>query len=58
MIKSLLSLIVKPSIIEKSKTATDMKNINLPSEENLPPIKDVEMGFGVKNKLKDLIKRR
>ena len=35
-----------------------MKNINLPSEENLLPIKDVEMGFGVKNKLKDLIKRR
>ena len=35
-----------------------MENINLPSEENLLLIKDVEMGFGVKNKLKDLIKRR
>ena len=31
VIKSLLSLIVKPSIIEKSKTATDSKNINLSS---------------------------
>ena len=57
MIKSLLSLIVKPSIIEKSKTALDLKNINFSSEENLLPIKDVEMGFGVKNELKELIKK-
>ena len=52
----ILSLIVKP-ITEKSKTATDLKNINLSSEENLLSIKDVEMGFGVKNKLKELIKK-
>ena len=52
----ILSLIVKP-ITEKSKTATDLKNINLSSEENLLPIKDVGMGFGVKNKLKELIKK-
>ena len=57
VIKSLLSLIVKPSIIEKSKIATDLKNINLSSEENLLPIKDVEMGFEAKNKLKELIKK-
>ena len=55
--KSLLSFIVKPSIIEEFKTATDLKNINLSSEENLLSIKDVEMGFGVKNKLKELIKK-
>ena len=55
VIKSLLSLIVKPSIIEKSKIATDLKNINLSSEENLLPIKDVEMGF--ENELKELIKK-
>ena len=54
--KSLLSLIVKPSIVEKSKTATYLKNINLSSEKNLLPIKDVEMGVGVKNELKELIK--
>ena len=41
-----------------SKTATDLKNINLWNEGNLLPIKDVEMGFGVKNELKELIKRR
>ena len=29
VIKSLLSLIIKSSVIEKSKTATDLKNINL-----------------------------
>ena len=52
----ILSLIVKP-ITEKPKTATDLKNINLSSEENLLSIKDVEMGFGVKNKLKELIKK-
>ena len=57
MIKSLLSLIVKPSIIEKSKTATDLKNINLSSEENLLLIKDVKLGFGVKNELNELIKK-
>ena len=55
VIKSLLSLIVKPSIIEKSKIETDLKNINLSSEENLLPIKDVEMGF--ENELKELIKK-
>ena len=32
VIKSLLSLIVKPSIIEKSKSATDLKNVNLSSK--------------------------
>ena len=44
-------------IVEKSKTATDLKNISISSEENLLPIKDVEMGFGAKNKLKELIKK-
>ena len=57
VIKSLLSLILKPSIIEKSKAASDLKNINLSSEENLLLIKDVEMGFGVKNELTELIKK-
>ena len=48
VIKSLLSLIVKP-IIEKFSTATGLKNINLSSEENLLQLKkDVEMGFGMK----------
>ena len=44
-------------IVEKSKTATDLKNISISSEENLLPIKHVEMGFGAKNKLKELIKK-
>ena len=44
-------------IVEKSKTATDLKNISISSEKNLLPIKDVEMGFGAKNKLKELIKK-
>ena len=56
VIKSLFSLIVKPSIIVKSKTATDMKN-NLSSEENLLPTRDVEMGFGAKKVWKELIKK-
>ena len=33
------------------------KNISLSNEENLLPIKDVEMGFGVKKELKELIKK-
>ena len=49
VIKSLLSLIVKPSIIEKFNTATGLENINLSSEENLLQLKkDVQMGFGMK----------
>ena len=56
VIKSLLSLIVKPSIIVKSKTATDLKN-NLSSEENLLPTRDVEIGFGAKKVWKELIKK-
>ena len=56
VIKSLLSLIVKPSIIVKSKTATDLKN-NLSSEENLLPTRDAEMGFGAKKVWKELIKK-
>ena len=56
VIKSLLSVIVKP-IIQDSKNATNLKNISLSNEENLLPIKDVEMGFGVKKELKELIKK-
>ena len=46
VIKSLLSFIVKTPIIEKSKTATNLKNIDLSSEDNLLPIKEVEIGLG------------
>ena len=52
MIKSLLTLIAKPSIIENSKNANNLKNNNLSSEENLLPIKDVEIRFGVKELIK------
>ena len=56
--KSLLSFIVKPSIIEEFKTATDLKNINLSSEENLLPIKDVEMRFGGEEQIKEVDTKR
>ena len=46
VIKSLLSFIVKTPIIEKSKTAANLKNIDLSSEDNLLPIKEVEIGLG------------
>ena len=45
VVNSLLSLIVKPKI-EKSRSETDFKNINLSSEENLLPIKDAGVGLG------------
>ena len=57
VIKSLLTLIAKPSIIENSKNANNLKNNNLSSEENLLPIKDVEIRFGVKKEIKELIKK-
>ena len=56
MIKSSLSLVLKP-ITKKSKTATDLKNIDISNEENLPPFKDVETGFGAKKVLKEFIKK-
>ena len=57
VITSLLTLIAKPSIIENSKNANNLKNNNLSSEENLLPIKDVEIRFGVKKEIKELIKK-
>ena len=56
VIKSSLSLVLKP-ITKKSKTATDLKYIDLSNEENLPPFKDVETGFGAKKVLKEFIKK-
>ena len=57
VIKSLLLLIVKPSIIGKSNTAIHSKNIDLSREGNLLLIKDVEMGFRDKKVPKVLIKK-
>ena len=50
--KSLLLLIVKPSIIEKFRTATDLKKINLSSEESLFSLRYVEIGFEIMKELK------
>ena len=55
--KSLLLLIVKPSIIEKFRTATDLKKINLSSEESLFSLRYVEIGFEIMKELKELIKK-
>ena len=58
MVKSLLSLIVKPFITKKSKTLTDLKNIDLSSDESLRPIKKMlKWGFWVKKELKKLIRK-
>ena len=58
MVKSLLSLIVKPFITKKSKTLTDLKNIDLSSDESLRPIKKMlKWGFWAKKELKKLIRK-
>ena len=58
MVKSLLSLIVKPFISKKSKTATNLKNIDLSSDESLRPIKKMlKLGFWVKKESKKLIRK-
>ena len=58
VVKSLLSLIVKPFITEKSETATDLKNIDLSSDESLRPIKkDAKMGFLGKERIKEVDKK-
>ena len=55
--KSLFLLIVKPSIIEKFRTATDSKKINLSSEESLFSLRYVEIEFEIMKELKELIKK-
>ena len=57
MVPFIYSEVKSVIIMEKSKTATDLKNINISSGENLLLIKDAEMGFGVKNGLNELIKK-
>ena len=58
VLKSLLSLTVKPFITKKSKTATDLKNIDLSSDESLRPIKkDAKMGFWGKERIKEVDKK-
>ena len=58
LVKLLLSLIVKPFITEKSKTATDLKNIDLSSDESLRPIKKMlKWDFWVKKESKKLIRK-
>ena len=58
VVKSLLSLIVKPFISKKSKTATDLKNIDLSSDESLRPIKkDAKIGFLGKERIKEVDKK-
>lgn len=41
-------MIVKPNVSDKCKTSLQMASTDLDLEENLLPLSDVELGFGVK----------
>lgn len=54
LIKNILQLVVKPVILDKCKTGMQMSSIDLDKNENLLPLTEIELGFGVKNIIKDL----
>ena len=49
LIKGLLQLIDKPDVLSKANTGVQMSKIDLTKNENLLPLKDIELGFGVKD---------
>ena len=54
LVKGLLQLITKADVLSKSKTGVQMSKIDLKKEENLLPLKEIELGFGVKDILKTM----
>ena len=50
LIKGLLQLIVKPDVLSKAKAGVQMSKIDLTKNENLLPLKDIELGCGVKDR--------
>ena len=63
IIKSLMELILKPLILEKCKSPTSFKTLDLPKEENLLLNHEIELGFAVKDllnklKVKDIVSGR
>ena len=54
LFKSLLKLIVKPDALEKCKNAKDLINLDLEDESILLTVKNVSVGFGVEELLKEM----
>ena len=52
----MISLVIKPGVVDKCKTSHDLKGVDMTKEENLLPNKDMELGFGVREVLKKLIR--
>ena len=56
IIKSLMELIVKPDLLDKCKNGAQLHRVDLTKEENLLPLKEINLGFGVTDKIKNLRK--
>ena len=48
---------MKPDVLNKCKTGVEMASIDLVRKENLLPLSDVKLGFGVKTYRKSEKKR-
>ena len=56
IVKSFLDFIVKPNVIESCSTAKSLMAIKL-DESNLMKGSDISMGFGVKERLKEMVRK-
>ena len=48
LLRNLLQLVVKPDVLDKCKTGLQITSIDLDLKENLLPLSDIKLGFGVK----------
>ena len=52
----IMELIVKPDLLDKCKNGAQLHRVDLTKEENLLPLKEINLGFGVTDKIKNLRK--
>ena len=55
-VKTLLENIINPSVLEKSKTATELLNIKLDDQKNLKT-KNVHVGFAATNEIQKQLQK-
>lgn len=57
LLQDLFLLIVKKAVVDKAKTGASLKKIDLNKEENMLPLKEIEIGFAAEHYIKKLIRQ-
>ena len=57
LVKTLLTNIINPSVLEKSKTATELLDIKLDDQKKLLKTKDVHIGFAGTNEIQKQLQK-